>query len=147
MERLIDQSQLQAILERGLVTGKWSIAEFNRRDYWSEIPAALDRAKVLPSSGFLKDHPQFLDMNFRDLPALQESKPSLSFLSSKRTALLILSTAPCWPTPITRARNTTEHSTTTALTIRPGGTALSPWPVGSSKRRATDGCPQALSSP
>lgn len=79
MERLIDQSQLQAILERGLVTGKWSIAEFNRRDYWSEIPAALDRAKVLPSSGFLKDHPQFLDMNFRDLPAYKRANHRSAF--------------------------------------------------------------------
>ena len=79
MERLIDQSQLQGILERGLVTGKWSIAEFNRRDYWSEIPLAADRAKVLPSSGFLKDHPKFLDMNFRDLSAYKRANHRSAF--------------------------------------------------------------------
>ena len=79
MEPLIDRSSLQGILERGLVTGKWSIAEFNRRDYWSEIPAALDRPKVLPSSGFLKDHPQFLDMNFRDLPAYKRANHRSAF--------------------------------------------------------------------
>ena len=79
MERLIDQSQLQGILERGLVTGKWSIAEFNRRDYWSEIPAALDRPKVLPGSGFLKEHPQFLDLNFRDLPAYKRANHRSAF--------------------------------------------------------------------
>ena len=79
MERLIDQSQLQGILERGLVTGKWSIAELNQRSYWSEIPASLDLPKVLPSSGFLKDHPQFLDMNFRDLPAYQRANHRSAF--------------------------------------------------------------------
>ena len=50
MERLIDQSQLQGILERGLVTGKWSIAEFGGvttglRFHW------LNRAS-LPALGF-----------------------------------------------------------------------------------------------
>ena len=79
MERLIDQSQLQGILERGLVTGKWSIAEFNRRDYRSEIPSAADRAKVLPGAGFLKDHPQFLDMNFRDLSAYKRANHRSAF--------------------------------------------------------------------
>lgn len=81
MDRLIDQTQLQGILERGLVTGKWSIAEFNRRDYWSEIPLSLDKAtaKVLPSPGFLKDHPQFLDMNFRDLQAFKRANHRSAF--------------------------------------------------------------------
>ena len=78
MERLIDRSQLQGILERGLVTGKWSIAEFNKRSYWSEIPAP-DKEKILPSPGFLKDHPQFLDMTFRDLSAYKRANHRSAF--------------------------------------------------------------------
>ena len=72
MESLINESELQGILERGLVTGKWSIAQFNRVDYWAEVPIRHAN-KILPSAGFLKDHPQFLDMNFRDLPAFQRA--------------------------------------------------------------------------
>lgn len=64
MEQLISSVALQKILERGLVTGKWSIAQFN---------AGARGEKVLPTAGFLKDHPQFLDMNFRDLPAFKRA--------------------------------------------------------------------------
>ena len=78
MEPLIDRSQLQGILERGLVTGKWSIAEFNGRSYWSEIPAPA-KEKILPSPGFLKDHPQFLDMNHRDVSAFQRANHRSAF--------------------------------------------------------------------
>lgn len=78
MEPLIDRSALQGILERGLVTGKWSIAQFNRRDYWTEIKVR-NKEQILPSAGFLKDHPQFLDMNFRDLPAYERANHRSAF--------------------------------------------------------------------
>lgn len=78
MEQLIDRSQLQSILERGLLTGKWSIAQFNRRDYWNEIPK-ISKEQIFPRSGFLKDHPQFLDIDFRDLSAYQRANHRSAF--------------------------------------------------------------------
>lgn len=78
MEPLIDRSALQGLLERGLVSGKWSIAQFNRRDYWAEV-VVRSKEQILPSAGFLKDHPQFLDMNFRDLPAFQRADHRSAF--------------------------------------------------------------------
>ena len=59
MEPLIDKSQLRSILERGLITGKWSITQFNR--------GTLDA--TFPSREFLEANPDFLDMDFRDLGA------------------------------------------------------------------------------
>ena len=73
MEPLIDLGSLQGILERGLITGKWSIAQFNRRDYWSEITPKHPKHHILPSSEFLKTNPQFLDQNFRDLSAYERA--------------------------------------------------------------------------
>jgi len=71
LELLISKGSLQQILERGLVTGKWSIAQFNRRDYKSETKVQLEL--ILPRSGFLQEHPQFLDRNFRDLSAYERA--------------------------------------------------------------------------
>ena len=73
MESLIDPRSLQGILERGLITGKWSIAQFNRRDYWNEITPKHPKQHIFPSSEFLKANPQFLDQNFRDLPAFERA--------------------------------------------------------------------------
>jgi hypothetical protein len=78
VEQLIDRSQLQSILERGLLTGKWSIAQFNRRDYWIEISKS-SKEQIFPRSGFLKDHPQFLDIDFRDLSAYQRANHRSAF--------------------------------------------------------------------
>ena len=66
MERLIDLSELQKILESGLITGKWSVQQFNGCSYWREIKPT-NKERVLPTSEFLKANPQFLDQNFRDL--------------------------------------------------------------------------------
>ena len=77
MELLISKGSLQEILERGLVTGKWSIAQFNRRDYRSETKVQLEL--ILPRSGFLQEHPQFLDRNFRDLPAYERANHRSAF--------------------------------------------------------------------
>lgn len=73
MEPLIDSGSLQKLLERGLTTGKWSIAQFNRVDYWSEIKPKKTKQHIFPSSEFLKTNPQFLDQNFRDLPAYKRA--------------------------------------------------------------------------
>lgn len=62
MEPLISLTELQSILERGLVTGKWSIAQFNKKG----------REPVLPSREFLEANPQFLDMAFRDMEAFRK---------------------------------------------------------------------------
>lgn len=59
MQPLIDAHELIRILERGLEGGLWSIAQFNSK---SANP-------VLPSKEFLEGHPQFLDMNYRDMDA------------------------------------------------------------------------------
>lgn len=79
MQPLIDWASLQNIMERGLETGKWSIAQFNRRDYRSFVPTSVSKKQVLPSYGFLKDHPQFLDMEFRDLSAYKRTNHRSAF--------------------------------------------------------------------
>ena len=73
MEPLIDLGSLQGILERGLITGKWSIAQFNRTDYWNEIKPKKTKQHIFPSSEFLQTNPQFLDQNFRDLSAYERA--------------------------------------------------------------------------
>ena len=73
MEFLIDPTFLREILERGLITGKWSIAQFNRRDYWNELTPKNPKQHIFPSREFLKDNTQFLDQNFRDLPAYERA--------------------------------------------------------------------------
>ena len=62
MEKLIDDSQLIKILERGLLSGKWSIAQFNKGKTNGRIP----------SEKFLAEHPEFQDFNFRDLKTFNE---------------------------------------------------------------------------
>ena len=64
MEPLIDFRDLRKILERGLETGKWSVSQFNR----GHLPHP-----ILPSSEFLESHPQFIDMNHRDLSAYKRA--------------------------------------------------------------------------
>jgi hypothetical protein len=59
MEPLMTGHQLRAILERGLVTGKWSISQFNKGS----------KSPVLPSREFLEEHPKFLDADLRDMAA------------------------------------------------------------------------------
>ena len=73
MEPLIDSASLQKLLERGLITGKWSITQFNGRDYWHEIKTQKTKQHILPSSEFLKANPQFLDQNLRDLSAFKRA--------------------------------------------------------------------------
>lgn len=62
MEPLISKGELVSILERGLLTGKWSVLQFNKGG-----PDV-----VLPSKEFLEQHPQFTDMQFRDLAAFRK---------------------------------------------------------------------------
>jgi|DEB0MinimDraft_3_1074331.scaffolds.fasta_scaffold213829_1 hypothetical protein len=57
LEPIFSEKEIRKILERGLVTGKWSIVEFNKRSI----------NPVLPSREFLEANPQFLDPTFRDL--------------------------------------------------------------------------------
>jgi hypothetical protein len=59
MEPLINKAQLRSILERGLLTGKWSVMQFN-------INA---REPILPSRDFLEEHSEFMEMNYRDMEA------------------------------------------------------------------------------
>lgn len=61
MEPLISKGELRSILERGLLTGKWSVLQFNKGG----------RDVVLPGKEFLEQHPQFQDMEFRDLAAFR----------------------------------------------------------------------------
>jgi len=63
LERLISEEELIKILERGLLTGKWSIVQFNKN--------AKD--PVLPSRKFLEQNPQFLTPTFRDLEAYSDA--------------------------------------------------------------------------
>jgi hypothetical protein len=56
-------AQLRTILERGLITGKWSIQQFNKKA----------REPVLPGREFLEENPKFLDMSFRDMDAFRNS--------------------------------------------------------------------------
>ena len=62
MEPLISKYELRSILESGLRSGKWSTLQFNK--------GVSD--PILPSREFLENHPQFLDMAFRDLAAYQK---------------------------------------------------------------------------
>jgi hypothetical protein len=62
MEPLMTLSELRGILERGLVTGKWSVLQFNKSG----------RDVVLPTKEFLAQHPQFEDMEFRDMAAFRK---------------------------------------------------------------------------
>jgi hypothetical protein len=78
MQPLISFDSLQEILERGLVTGKWSISQFNRQDYWTET-AVKNKQMILPRSGFLRDHPQFLDKEFRDVEAFKSAAHRSAF--------------------------------------------------------------------
>ncbi len=61
MQPLITFKERQQILERGLVGGLWSIDQFNKTSAKGE--------PVLPSPGFLTEHPQFFDKGFRDMEA------------------------------------------------------------------------------
>ena len=73
MQPLIDFGSLQKLMERGLVTGKWSVNQFNSRDYWSEIPTSKTKQLILPSSEFIQANPQFLNKDFRDLSAYKRA--------------------------------------------------------------------------
>jgi hypothetical protein len=61
MQQLIGTAERQRILEQGLLSGLWSIDQFNKTSPKGE--------PVLPRAGFLGDHPQFFDKGFRDLQA------------------------------------------------------------------------------
>jgi predicted NUDIX family NTP pyrophosphohydrolase len=63
MQPLISNLELKEILERGLLTGLWSINQFNK----------TAREPTLPSREFLEEHPQFLDPAFRDMDAYRKS--------------------------------------------------------------------------
>lgn len=62
MEPLISKQELRSILERGLLTGKWSVLQFNKGG----------KDVVLPSREFLEQNPQFTDMEHRDLAAFRK---------------------------------------------------------------------------
>ncbi len=62
MEPLMTLSELRGILERGLITGKWSVLQFNK----------TGRDVVLPTREFLAQHPEFEDMEFRDMAAFRK---------------------------------------------------------------------------
>lgn len=61
MQPLIGTAELQQILQRGLVGGLWSIDQFNRDSKPGQ--------QVLPTPGFLTEHPEFFDKAFRDMGA------------------------------------------------------------------------------
>jgi hypothetical protein len=61
MQPLINKTELRSILQRGLLSGYWSVLQFNRGG----------KEPVLPTKEFLKEHPEFKDMEFRDLAALR----------------------------------------------------------------------------
>jgi hypothetical protein len=61
MQQLIGTAERQRILEQGLVSGLWSIDQFNKTSAKGE--------PVLPSPGFLTEHPQFYDKGLRDMDA------------------------------------------------------------------------------
>ena len=61
MEPLITLDALRGILEHGLLTGKWSVLQFNKGG----------RDVVLPSKEFLANNPQFQNMEFRDMEAFR----------------------------------------------------------------------------
>lgn len=62
MEPLISMAELRGILERGLLTGKWSVLQFNKGG----------RDVVLPSREFLDQHPEFQNMEFRDMDSFRK---------------------------------------------------------------------------
>ena len=53
MQPLISCKERQQVMERGLIGGLWSIDQFNKTSAKGE--------PVLPSPGFLTEHPQFFD--------------------------------------------------------------------------------------
>ena len=57
LKPLLPLDKLQQILEKGLVGGYWSISEFNRGQ----------KPPTFPRPGFLTEHPEFFDKDFRDL--------------------------------------------------------------------------------
>lgn len=59
LEPLMGEEEMRRILERGLLTGKWSIVQFNKNT----------KDPVLPSREFLENNPKFLTPTFRDLEA------------------------------------------------------------------------------
>lgn len=59
---LIPTEQLRNLLQHGLLSGYWSIAQFN-----SGLSAHMET--ILPGWPFLDAHPEFTDMNHRDLEA------------------------------------------------------------------------------
>lgn len=61
MQQLIGTAERQRILEQGLLSGLWSIDQFNKTSPKGE--------PVLPAAGFLTQHPEFFDKAFRDLQA------------------------------------------------------------------------------
>lgn len=63
MQQLIGTAERQRILERGLLSGLWSIDQFNRTSPKGE--------PVLPGPGFLTEHPEFFDKAFRDMAAFE----------------------------------------------------------------------------
>jgi hypothetical protein len=63
MEPLFSRHELQSILERGLLTGKWSTLQFNKKG----------RDVILPSPEFLAQHPRFQEMDFRDMQAFRKT--------------------------------------------------------------------------
>lgn len=65
MQPLIGTAELQQILQRGLVGGLWSIDQFNRDSKPGQ--------QVLPTPGFLTEHPEFFDKAFRDLEAFNRA--------------------------------------------------------------------------
>jgi hypothetical protein len=62
MEPLIGRDELRGILEHGLKTGKWSVLDFNKKG----------RDVILPTPEFLEQHPQFKEMDFRDMEAFRK---------------------------------------------------------------------------
>jgi hypothetical protein len=61
MQQLIGTAERQRILEQGLLSGLWSIDQFNKTSPKGE--------PVLPGQGFLTQHPEFFDKAFRDMAA------------------------------------------------------------------------------
>ena len=66
----------QRILQRGLLTGKWSVSSFNGRKHVDDL--------VLPTWDFLEANPQFKDPEYRDVEAYRrlhwphvQGKPAL----------------------------------------------------------------------
>ncbi len=67
MKPLFSKKEIRTILERGLLTGKWSINQFNKK---SKNP-------TIPRKEFLEENPQFMDANFRDLEAYRNTHGKL----------------------------------------------------------------------